>query len=384
MKKQYGSKLVSLIDSFKKEGICPYYRAIQSAPTATTVMYQNKKLIMLGSNNYLGLTHHPYVKNEAIEAIKKYGTGCTGSRFLSGNLDLHESLERRLAEFLGHEDCIIYPTGMQANLGSLSALVGTRDCAFSDMENHASIIDGLHRDRTFKFKHSNFENLETLLKEHRHKYQNALIVTDGVFSMSGEVADLNSLNLLATKYDCQLYVDDAHALGVLGFQGKGTGRFKGITPSYIMGTFSKSFAGQGGFLVGPKEVLKYVRLHARAFMFSASLTPATIATASACLDIIEVDSSFQSNLHINTQYMAKGLRDLGYKIPDKIETGIIPVFIESDKEAMRISKALEVLGVFVTPVISPATNSPIIRTSYSAAHSKDELNFCLDAFKKVM
>ncbi|MBF0300665.1 MAG: aminotransferase class I/II-fold pyridoxal phosphate-dependent enzyme [Oligoflexia bacterium] len=383
VKDRYIQKSVLL----KSKNLYPYFRSIEETD-AINVVIDNKKHVMIGSNNYLGLTHHPYVKEMAIKATERYGTGCTGSRFLNGNFQIHEELEEKLARFIGHEDSLVYATGMQVNLGTLSSIVGPRDCAFSDMENHASIIDGLRLGgKTYKYKHNNMIELEELVTTYKNKYEKIVIVTDGVFSMTGGIANLSEIVRIAKKHGALVYVDDAHGLGVLGDHGRGTVSHYKINTKDIhfnMSTFSKSFASIGGFVSGSKEAIDYVRHVARSFIFSAALPPSAVATALACLELISKDDSFQNKLVENARFMREGFLSLGFDILNS-QTPIIPIFIGDDIKAMKITMFLHNHGVFATPVIAPATapGMALLRTSYSAAHEKADLEYCLDIFKKV-
>ncbi|MBF0313718.1 MAG: pyridoxal phosphate-dependent aminotransferase family protein [Oligoflexia bacterium] len=367
----------------------PYFRSIDDNGT-TRVTVGGKQQVMIGSNNYLGLTHHPYVKEQACKAIEKYGTGCTGSRFLNGSLTIHEELEDKLAKFVGQETSLVFATGMQVNLGALSALLGPRDCAFSDVENHASIIDGFRlslSDAIYKYKHNNMDELEDLIASHCHMYDRMVIVTDGVFSMTGDIALIPEIAAIAKKYGALFYIDDAHGIGVLGDHGRGTANYFGLTSHDVhfqMGTFSKSFATIGGFLAGSKDSIDYVKHHARAFIFSAALAPSAVATVRACLELISKDDSFQKRLFENSEFMRRGLSDIGFSTLSSI-TPIVPVFVGDDIMAMKLTMFLHDQGVFVTPVIAPATppGMALIRTSYSSAHTREELQYCLDVFAKA-
>lgn len=371
----------------KENKLYPYFRAIEEAG-ATQVNVGNSKQIMIGSNNYLGLTHHPYVKEKSIKAIEKYGTGCTGSRFLNGNFTIHEELEEKLAKFIGHEAALVYATGMQVNLGSLSALVGPNDCAFSDMENHASIIDGLRlaQGKVIKYKHNDMEDLEELIIANKDQFKRMYIVTDGVFSMTGAVVNLPKLVEIAKKHDCLIYVDDAHGLGMMGPHGRGTAAHFGLTNDVHcnMGTFSKSFASVGGYVSGSKEMINYIKHLSRSFIFSAALPPSAVAAVIACIELCEKDNSLQEKVFANAKFMSKGLNDLGFNTL-KSPTPIIPVLIGDDVMAMQITQFLQQQGIFATPVIAPATppGMALIRTSYSSLHTKEELQTCLDVFEKV-
>lgn len=385
------NRTIKKANLLKKLHLYPFFRSIfeNNASTVTLKNSQHQKHIMISSNNYLGLTHHPYVQEAAIKAIEKYGTGCTGSRFLNGNFSIHEELEEKLAEFIGHEKALVYSTGMQVNLGSISALCGPRDCFLSDMENHASIIDAhrLSLGSTFKFKHNDMEELEKLLQQHQSKYERITIITDGVFSMTGRLANLPEIVTLAKKYGAFVYVDDAHGLGVLGKHGRGTAHHYGLTSEvhFNMGTFSKSFASIGGFISGSKEGIDYIKHLSRTFMFSAALPPSAVATALACLELIQRDESIIQSLWDNVQFMLKGYSQMNLDTMDS-QSPIIPILIGDEMKAMQITMFLEENGIFATPVIPPATSPgmALIRTSFSSAHSKVELQYCLDIFAKMI
>ena len=296
-------------------GLYPYFRPITES-TGNNVLTNGKRQVMIGSNNYLGLSHDPRVMEAAKLAIDKYGTGCTGSRFLNGNLDLHEELEVRLANFVGKESALCFSTGFFVNQGSISALIGRNDVIYSDRENHASIIEGtsIASGDVVVFKHNDIEDLEKVLINSRDKYEGALIVADGVFSMSGDILNLPPIIKLAKKYNCKLYVDDAHSIGVLGKHGEGTGHHFGLQKDIdlVMGTFSKSFATNGGFIAGDKDIIHYIKHKARPFMFSAAMSPAATATALKCLDIMETEPDHIQNLTKNASYMSKNLKAMGY------------------------------------------------------------------------
>lgn len=388
MKKTYaGSKIIQKADMLKKHNLYPFFRAIEDSD-GSTVTISGKKQVMIGSNNYLGLTHHPEVQEAAIKAIEKYGTGCTGSRFLNGNLNLHEELEEKLAAYLGHEQAIVFSTGMQTNLGTLSSICGPKDCMLFDSENHASILDSarLAFGTTFKFKHNNMESLEEQLEANCNRFQRTIIVADGVFSMTGDILDLPKVIELAKKYDAYVYVDDAHGIGVMGNKGRGTMDHFGLTDQvdFNMGTFSKSFASIGGVMSGTKENMDYVKHSARSFMFSASMPPSAVATVSACLDVIEKDDSIHENLWENVRFMREGFADIGFYTYES-KTPIIPIFIGDDLKAMQVTNFLMEHGVFATPVITPAVpkGEALIRTSYMASHKKEDLEYVLDVFKRA-
>lgn len=388
MLKSYGdSKVIQKAQMLKKMDLYPFFRAIEDTD-GNAVVVAGKKQIMVGSNNYLGLTHHPEVIEAAIKATEKYGTGCTGSRFLNGNLNLHEELEEKLANYLGHEKVLVFSTGMQANLGALSSLCGPKDCMLFDSENHASIIDSsrLAFGTTFKYKHNNMESLEDLLQSNMNRFQRMIIVADGVFSMTGDILNLPSVVELAKKYGAYIYVDDAHGLGVLGERGRGTMDHFGLTKDvhFSMGTFSKSFASIGGLISGSHEDMDYVKHSARSFMFSAAMPPSAVATVSACVDVILKDPTIHERLWDNVQFMRDGFSDIGFYTYNS-QTPIIPIFIGDDLKAMQVTSFLQENGVFATPVITPAVpkGEALIRTSYMASHMKEDLSYVLEIFKKA-
>ncbi len=368
-------------------GLYPYFRPI-TASTGNNVVTHGKRQVMIGSNNYLGLTHDRRVMEAAKTAVDKYGTGCTGSRFLNGNLDIHEELEARLAKFVGKEAALCFSTGFFVNQGTLGALVGRSDVIYSDRENHASIVEGTQvaLGDTIRFKHNDVEDLERVLKNSREKYDGAIIVADGVFSMSGDILKLPQISALAKKYNCKMYVDDAHSLGVLGNLGQGTGQHFGMHQDVdlVMGTFSKSFASIGGFIAGSADVVHYIKHKARPFIFSAAMSPASTATALKSLDIMETEPHHIEQLRKNTLYMSKGLKSLGFNTLNS-QTPIIPLLIGDDGAAFAMSQKLCEEGVFVTPVVRPAVpeGCALIRTSYMATHTQDDLDYALEHLEKV-
>ncbi len=381
------SKIIERANLLRDNDLYPFFRAIEETE-ASTVTVKGKKQIMIGSNNYLGLTHHPYVKEAAIKAIEKYGTGCTGSRFLNGNLNIHEELDEKLADYLGHEKAIVFSTGMQANLGTLSALCGPKDLMLFDSENHASIIDSsrLSLGTTFKYKHNDMSSLEELLESNVNRFNRVIIVADGVFSMTGDVMKLPEVVALAKKYGAYVYVDDAHGLGVMGPEGRGTMHHFELTKEvdFNMGTFSKSFASIGGVISGSKDAIDYIRHSARSFMFSASMPPAAVATVSACVDMVTTDSSILKNLWDNVAFMREGFKELGFYTYGS-QTPIIPIFIGDDMKAVQMTKFLENHGIFCTPVLPPAVprGEALIRTSYMASHNKEDLATVLQVFSEA-
>lgn len=368
-------------------GLYPYFRAIQSGP-GSEVIIDGKKMIMIGSNNYLGLTGHPKVIEASINAIRKYGSGCTGSRFLNGTLDLHEELEYRLAKFMNREAALCFSTGFQTNQGAISTLVGKDDLVFTDRSDHASIVDGcrLAFGKTIKYKHNDMDDLERVLKMYEDTDVGKLIVTDGVFSMEGDIINLPRLAELAKKYNARIYIDDAHSIGVLGKHGRGTGEYWNMEHAVdiVMGTFSKSFASLGGFIVGDEYVIHYIKHHARALIFSASMPPAAVATVIACLDIIESEPERLEQLWKNTRKMKEGFTSLGFNTGSS-ETPIIPIYIGDEERCFAFWKLLFENGVFANPTIAPAVppGQALIRTSYMATHTEEELDRVLEIFAKL-
>jgi 8-amino-7-oxononanoate synthase len=366
-------------------GLYPYFRVIESAQDPEIIM-NGRKMIMVGSNNYLGLTSHPKVKEAAIEAIKKYGTGCAGSRFLNGTLDIHVKLEEKLAGFIRKESALIFSTGFQVNLGVISALVGKDDVAIIDKMDHASIIDGcrLSFGEVKKFKHNDMSDLKRLLTEYEDK--DKLIVVDGVFSMEGDIANLPEIVALAKKYGARIMVDDAHGIGVLGKTGRGTAEHFGLEDEVdlIMGTYSKSLASIGGFISGSADTIHYIKHLARPLIFSASPPPASVAAVGAAIDIIENEPERREQLWKNTTKMLNGFKNLGFDTGHS-QTPIIPVIVGEDEKAFLMAMMLQEEGVFANVAVTPAVPAgmALIRTSYMATHTDEHLNIVLKAFEKV-
>lgn len=373
-------------DEVKKLGVYPYFRAISSGQD-TEVMVEGKRMIMIGSNNYLGLTQHPKVKEAAVKAVEKYGSGCTGSRFLNGTLDIHEELEEKLARFVGKEAALVFSTGFQTNLGTIATIVGKDDIIFADRDNHASIVDAcrLSFGKTVKFKHNDMEDLERLLAVHAD-VPGKLIAVDGVFSMGGDIVNLPKIVELGKKYNAKIFVDDAHSIGVLGENGRGTAEHFGLTDEVdiIMGTFSKSFASIGGFIAGDEDVIHYIKHHSRTLIFSASMPPSAVATVIAALEVMQEEPERRKRLWENTKKMKEGFTKLGFNIGDS-QTPIIPVIIGEDMLTFNFWKKLYENGLFTNPVISPAVppGTSRIRTSYMANHTDEELDQVLYTFEKV-
>ncbi len=374
-------------DEALAQGYYPYFKAIQSG-AGSTVMIDGRKFIMIGSNNYLGLTQDPRIKKAAIDALETFGSGCTGSRFLNGTLSLHEELEEKLADFLQKETALVFSTGFQTNQGAISTIIGKNDIIFSDRANHASIIDGcrLSFGRTYKFKHNDMQDLERVLETNNSDSAGKLIVSDGVFSMEGDIVKLPEMVQLAEKYGARVMIDDAHSCGVLGRNGRGTGEHYDLTDrvDLIMGTFSKSFASLGGFLAGEKKVINYIKHHARSLIFSASMPPSAVATVNKALDILKSEPERLENLWKNAEKMRKGFRDMGFDT-GKTETPIIPIIIGEDLKTFYFWKLLFENNIFTNPVISPAVEPghALIRTSYMATHTDDELDHVLEIFHKI-
>jgi 8-amino-7-oxononanoate synthase len=369
----------------KGSGHYYFFRKIES-PQDSEVMVDGKRLIMVGSNNYLGLTNHPRVKEAAIKAIERFGSGCAGSRFLNGNLVIHEELEMKLARFFRKEASVVFATGYQTNLGAISALVGRNDVAIIDKYNHASIIDGcrLSFGEVKKFRHNDMKDLERVLEGTKGKGK--MIIVDGVFSMEGDIADLPSIVELAKTYGARVMVDDAHAVGVLGNGGRGTTEHFQLDDQVdlIMGTYSKSLAGIGGFVAGSEEVVNFVKHVGRSMIFSASLAPSLVASVSAALDIIEEEPELRANLWKNTQKMLRGYKSLGFDTGAS-ETPVIPIIIGDRIKVFEMCKLLFEHGIFVNPVISPAVppGRELLRTSYMATHTEEQLDRVLGAFEKA-
>ncbi len=367
-------------------GYYPYFQPIE-ASYDTEVMIRGEKKIMVGSNNYLGLTHHPKVIAAAEAALHKYGSGCTGSRFLNGTLDLHEQLEDQLAKFLNQEAALVFSTGYQSNLGVLATLVGRDEHIFSDKLNHASIVDGnrLSYGIVHRFPHNDLRALERELAR-TPADAGKLIVTDGVFSMEGNIADLPGIMALAEFYGAEVLVDDAHSFGVLGERGGGTAQHFHLEDriSLIMATFSKSLASIGGVIAGPEDVIHYLKHHARSLIFSASMPPASVATVLAALEVIKEEPQRRTQLWHNTKRMQDGLKNLGYDIGQS-ETPIIPVVVGELDRMLVFWKELFDAGVFTNPVTPPAVpdNSCRLRISLMATHNDDQIDFVLDAFATV-
>jgi len=370
-------------------GLYPYFRPIERNE-GTRAIINGREVIMAGSNNYLGLTSDPRVKEAAIEAIRKYGTGCTGSRFLNGTLDLHLELEARLARFMGREACILFSTGYMTNMGVIQALTSKNDIIFSDKDNHASIVAGTQVSlaTTVRYRHNDLNHLRRLLERAQLEHPEAgkLIVTDGVFSMSGVIARVPELVELAEEFGAALMLDDAHAVGVIGPGGRGSAAYFGLEHKahLTVGTFSKSFASLGGFCVGDRDVIEYIRHTSSAHIFSASMPPANVATVLKCLDILESEPERLERLWKISDYMREGFRSAGFNVWNS-QTPIIPVVIGDMMTCFRFWRDLLEEGVFVNAVVPPAVpqGQALMRTSFMATHTDEELDYILEAFYRV-
>ncbi|MDH7485786.1 MAG: aminotransferase class I/II-fold pyridoxal phosphate-dependent enzyme [Anaerolineae bacterium] len=366
-------------------GFYPYFIPLQQTE-GTEVVAAGKRLIMAGSNNYLGLTTHPKVRSAAMEAIRLYGTSCTGSRFLNGTLELHRELERRLAAFVGKEAALVFSTGFQVNLGTISALVGRGDVVITDKEDHASIVDGcrLSFGEMKRFRHNDMASLEKSLQS-CDPQAGKLVVVDGIFSMGGDIAPLPEIIALCKQYGARLMVDDAHSIGVLG-GGRGTAAHFGVTDDVdlIMGTFSKSFASLGGFIAGDEAVLHYIQHTARSLIFSASMPPSNVAAVLAALEVMQEEPQRIERLLAIAEKMRRGFQELGFDTGAS-QTPIIPVIIGEDMAMLQFWKALFDAGIYVNAVLPPAVppGKALLRTSYMATHTDEQLDCILAAFEKV-
>ena len=370
----------------KAAGVYPYFRAISSEQDPEVIM-DGKKVLMFGSNCYSGLVNDPRIKEAAIEATRKYGTGCAGSPFLNGTLDLHKKLEARIAEYIGKEDVMIYSTGFEVNLGVVSCLTGREDYILWDEQDHASIIEGrrLSFSQSLKYKHNDMDSLEKQLQKCEPD-RVKLIVTDGVFSMEGDVANVPEIVRLAKKYNAAVMVDEAHGIGVFGKGGRGVCNHFGVTDDVdlVMGTLSKSFASLGGFIATDKEITNYLRHHSRSYIFTASITPASTAAALKALEIMEAEPERQEHLWELTHYALDGFRNMGCEIGNT-STPIIPLFIRDNFKTFAITRDLQNEGIFVNPVVSPAVapQDTLIRFSLMATHTKEQVTTALEKIQKV-
>ncbi len=376
-------------DEIKKAGLYPYFKPIQENE-GPVVIIENREVIMAGSNNYLGLTAHPKVKEAAIKAIERYGTGCSGSRYLTGTLDLHVELETRLAKFFNREAALLFSTGYQTAQGIIPTLIGRGDYVISDRDNHASIVAGnlMAKGATAEFiryKHNDTEDLESVISRLPEE-SGKLIVSDGVFSTYGDIVDLVGLNKIAKKYGARILIDDAHAVGVIGKGGRGTSSEFNLENEIDMtfGTFSKTFASLGGFVAADERIINYLKHNSSALIFSASPTPAAAAAALAALDILEKEPERVNRLFNNAYKVRKALKSLGFNIIDG-RTAIVPVIVGNDEIAFKMWKMLFEEGVFVNVFIAPGVppGKQMLRTSYMASHEDHHLDYIIETFKKV-
>jgi 8-amino-7-oxononanoate synthase len=373
-------------EQVRAAGVYPYFRTISSAQD-TQVMIQGRQVLMLGSNSYLGLTNHPRIKEATREAVAQYGTGCAGSRFLNGTLDIHLRLEEELADLVKKEAVLLYSTGFQVNLGVISTLVGKGDYVLGDKSNHASIVEGcrLARGEFLRFGHRDMNSLRKRL-ESLPPDAGKLIVVDGVFSMEGDIIQLPELCRIAQEHQAVLMVDDAHAIGVLGAEGAGTAKHFGLTDQVdlIMGTFSKSLASLGGFIAADRDTVDYLKHQSKALIFSASISPANTAAALAALRIMRSEPDRIQRLWRNTELMKQGLLGLGLDLGDS-QTPVLPVYVRDLMRTFQFCKRLDEEGVFVNPVVSPGVppGQELIRISLMATHTEDQIAFALDKLGKV-
>lgn len=370
----------------EKAGYYPYFRAISSG-SDNEVVIEGRKVIMIGSNNYLGLTNHPKVIERIHQAVDKYGSSCTGSRFLNGTLDIHVELEEKLAQFMQTESALVYSTGFQTNLGAISTIVGKSDYIFADRSDHASIVDGcrLSFGDTIKYKHNDMDDLERVLRK-VPKEAGKLIVTDGVFSMEGDIVNLPKLVELAGIYDAQILVDDAHSIGVLGDHGRGTAEHFHLQDKVdmVMGTFSKSFASIGGYIAASEDVIHYIKHFSRPLIFSASPPPAAVAAVLASLEIMESEPERRIRLWEITNRMHREYKAMGFNL-GATQTPIIPIYIGDDQKTFMFWKELTDAGLFTNPIVSPAVppGQALIRTSYTANHTDEQMDRVLEIFHKI-
>ncbi len=376
-------------DDIKKMGLYPYFRTIEKNE-GPVVKIEGRDIIMAGSNNYHGLTTHPKVIEAAHNALKKYGTGCSGSRYLTGTLDLHIELEAKLAKFLNKEAVLLYSTGYQTAQGIIPTLVNKGEYIISDKENHASIMVGCMMARGLnvdflRYRHNDMEDLENVISKLPLK-SNKLITTDGVFSTTGDIVNLSELNRIAKKYNAKIMVDDAHSLGVIGVGGRGTASDFSLDKDIdlIMGTFSKTLASLGGFVASEKSVINYLKHNSSALIFSASPTPPSVAAAIAALEILDAEPERVERLTRNGNKMRQGFKAMGFNVPDG-RTPIVPVIVGDDFKAFHFWRKLFDNGIFVNAFVSPGVppNMAMLRTSYMAVHEDNHLDKVLEVFEKI-
>jgi 8-amino-7-oxononanoate synthase len=373
-------------EKIRRVGLYPYFRVIESGQDPVVRM-NGQRVIMLGSNNYLGLTNHPEIKAAAARALETYGTGTAGSRFLNGTLDIHVELEEKLARFMHRESAVTFPTGFGVNLGVISGLIGRKDVVILDNLDHACILDGarLSFGRALKYAHNDMDALEERLRSAGDD-RAAMIVVDGIFSMEGDLADLPRIVELKKKFGARLMVDDAHGIGVMGEHGRGTAEHFGVEDEtdLVMGTFSKALATVGGFVAGEKTVIDFIKHNARSLMFSAAPAPASVASVIMALEIIEREPERRRDLWENTNYMKREFTGMGYDTGNSASP-VIPLLVGEDMTAFKMTFRLQEEGVFANPVVSPGVppGRAMMRTSYMATHTRDHLDRALEIFRKV-
>ena len=384
--KMHDDENMERVTAAKEMGLYPYFLPLENTE-GTEVTMEGRKIIMIGSNNYLGLTTHPKVREAALAAIKKYGTSCTGSRFLNGTLKMHLEAEEKFAAFVGKEASLVFATGMQANLGCISAVLGRDDVVVIDKDDHASIVDAcrLGFGKMVRFIHNDLSSLERQLKN-VPSTSGSLVIVDGVYSMGGDIVPLPEVVRLCKKYGARLYVDDAHSLGVLGPQGRGTAAHFGLTDEVdmIMGTFSKSFASIGGFVAGDADVMEWVKHGARSFIFSASIPPSQVAAALAAMEIMQEEPERIERLWSITRKMHEGYRSMGFNIGPS-ETPVIPIIIGDELKTQIAWKMLFEAGIYTNAVFPPGVppSKSLLRTSYMATHTDAQLDYVLETFYQV-
>ncbi|SOD18122.1 serine palmitoyltransferase [Pedobacter xixiisoli] len=388
MRKKLQDRVASFQDAkrIKEQGLYPYFRSISSAQD-TEVIIDGKEVLMFGSNSYLGLTNHPKIKEAAQKAIEKYGTGCAGSRFLNGTLDIHLELEQRLAAYVDKPAAVLFSTGFQVNLGVISCLLDRNDYLILDEYDHASIIDGsrLSFSRSIKYAHNDMNDLRAKLSRLPEDAAK-LIVSDGIFSMEGDMVNLPEMVKIADEFGANIMMDDAHSLGVIGFNGAGTASHFNLTKEVdlIMSTFSKSLASLGGFIAADEDTIEFIKHRARSLMFSASMTPASVASVLAALDIIEAEPERIDKLWANTNYAKKLLLEAGFEIGHP-ESPILPIYIRDNAKTFIITNILQKNGIFVNPVVSPAvpSDASLIRFSLMATHTFEQIERAIDKLKQA-
>jgi len=377
-------KGLELVHLLRRTGYYPFFRKLEGT-RGNNVVHKGQDLVMMGSNNYLGLTHDPRVIEAAVNAVKKWGVGCTGSRFLNGNLAIHEELEEKLADFFGYGDALVFASGFMANQGAITSLAGPGEYILSDKENHACIVEGcrLTGAKFMVYRHADMAHLEKLLASIPLD-AGKLIITDGVFSMTGQLAPYDQIHALAQKYNARTYVDDAHGLGVVGEAGRGTAAHFGLKADILMGTFSKSLASQGGYICASADIVDWMRHKARTFMFSAALAPASVAAAMKALEILIEEPGRVDLVRDNAKFLKNALDEIGLDTMGTV-TCVIPIFIGDDQTALGVCQRLLQEGVFTTPVVYPAVRKgqALVRCSVMATHTKEDLLRAIDGFKKV-